>query len=87
LKTENEGRWPKEMETEDPWNVPSEWYLYRCRSCDSTSWTEDIVFDAFPHHKPDGGPALGCTECNALCYWDSSIPTKFSIDDPSLPPR
>ena len=57
---------------------PSEWYLYRCLSCDNTEWVEDIVFDAFPPAAPGDGPALGCRNCNQLMRWDRDTPTEPS---------
>ena len=66
-----------------PWTAPSEWYRYRCRSCDYAEWVEDIVVDAFPS-EPDGTPALlGCRECGKLMAHDLSEPTIKSSTDPN----
>ena len=73
--------WAKEA----PWNEPSEWYLYRCRSCDCVTWTENIIFDGFPPAAPGDGPALVCLECNGETRWDRNIPTKHSWTEPPLP--
>ena len=70
---------------EDPWNEPSEWYLYRCQTCDYVEWIEDIVFDAFPPAGPRDGPILGCPECNGERRWDRDTPTKRSWQRPRLP--
>ena len=85
MANQNKTRGSEERKTEDPWIAPSEWYLYRCRSCDFVSWVEDIAFDAFPPHRPGGGPVLGCRECNGECFWDASVPTQFSYGEPPLP--
>jgi hypothetical protein len=47
---------PDHLSGENPWTEPSEWYSYRCRSCDHTGWVEDIGVDSFPPEKPGGFP-------------------------------
>ena len=61
---------------------PSEWYKYRCRSCDHTDWVEDIVVDAFPPAEPEGFPAIVCPECGGDFRCDTSEPTKHSRQHP-----
>ena len=66
-------------ETEEyPWMGHSDWYKYRCRSCNHTDWIEDIVVDAFPSVEPEGVPALICPECGG----DTSEPIKSSLQHP-----
>lgn len=70
-------------EIEDPWmSGPSDWYKYRCRSCDHTDWVEDIVVDAFPPVEPEGVPALICPECGGNFRWDNSKQIKSSRQHP-----
>lgn len=76
---------PNDSSLEDrPFGGPSEWYLYRCLSCDHTEWVEDIVFDAFPPAAPLDGPVLGCYECNDDMRWDRDTPTRLSEKDPNV---
>ena len=75
---------PPETGTDYPFTDPSEWYLYRCRSCDYTEWVEDIVFDAFPPAAPGDGPVLVCRECEKNMRWDRTTPTRYSFDDPTF---
>ena len=38
---------PNDPPDEDPWTGPSEWFRYRCRSCNHADWVEDIGALAF----------------------------------------
>ena len=62
--------------------VGSDWYKYRCHSCNHTDWIEDIVVDAFPPVEPEGVPALFCPECGGNFRWDTSEPIKTSHQHP-----
>ncbi len=72
---------PQETE-EYPWMGPSDWYKYRCRSCDYTDWVEDIVVDAFPPVEPGGLAAIVCPKCSGLFLYDPSVPVKSSFQHP-----
>ena len=66
----------------EDWNGPSEWFKYRCRSCDHSDWLEDIVVYSFPPEKPGGLPVLDCPECGGDFAWDDSVPSKLSSSQP-----
>ena len=66
-------------------NVPSEWFNYRCRSCDHTDWFEEIVVTAFPPTEPVGFPAIACPECGGDFLYDPSKPPKYSFEHPDCP--
>ena len=66
---------------------PSEWYKYRCRSCDHADWIEDIIVDAFPPIEPGGYPALTCPECGGQFLCDTSQPEIRSFTKPDCPSR
>ena len=63
---------------EAPWNEPSEYFKFQCRSCDYSGWVEDIMFYAFPPSKPGDGPKLTCPECEGDFIFDKSVPSKIS---------
>ncbi len=67
---------------EDPWMGPSEWFKYRCRSCDHADWVEDIGVDAFPPEEPGGFPVLMCPACGGDFACDTSMPPKLSKTTP-----
>ncbi len=73
----------KALLEEAPWNEPSEWYSFRCHSCDYREWVEDIVFFAFPHTEPGKGPILYCPECENDFIYDPSIPIKLAYERPT----
>ena len=73
---------PDPQETEDPWKRPSEWFKYRCRSCEHTDWVEEIVVDAFPPTEPAGFPAVVCPKCGGSFCHDASEPAKRSFEHP-----
>ncbi len=73
---------PNHLTGEDPWTEPSEWFSYRCRSCNHTGWVEDIGVDSFPPEKHGGVPILQCPECGGDWACDTSIPTKRSFSQP-----
>lgn len=73
--TEN---WYDEM----PFSGPSDWYKYRCRSCDHTDWVEEIIIDAFPPTQPEGTPELLCPECQGSFRWDTSTEIIISYNHP-----
>ena len=65
-----------------PFNDPSTWYQYRCRTCNFTSWVEDIIIDSFPPEKPGGYPVLTCPECQKDWAYDESVAPKKSWRQP-----
>ena len=67
---------PMKLPPDEPFTGPSDWYSYRCRSCDHTDWIEEIVIDAFPPVEPEGVPALFCPECGGNFRCDTSKPIK-----------
>lgn len=67
-----------------PFSAPSQWYKYRCLSCDHADWVEEIVVDAFPPEKPKGFPVLYCPECNGDFKRDESILPVSSYSNPDL---
>ena len=71
---------------ERPWDGPSHWYSYRCRSCNATDWVEDIGVDAFPPTGPGGCPTLECPTCGGDFVYDTTIPVKESYSRPGTPP-
>jgi len=73
---------PLEPQPDEPFTGPSDWYKYRCRSCNHTDWVEDIVVDAFPPDAPGGCPPLVCPECGESFSYDSSEPIKRSLQHP-----
>ena len=52
----------------------SEWFKYRCRSCDHSEWVEDIVVYAFPPEKPGGTAVVMCPECGQDFAADPKTP-------------
>jgi hypothetical protein len=70
------------MLAEMPWQTPSQWYNYRCRSCEHRDWVEEIVVDAFPPTEPGGCPALICPECGEMFLYDLSVPVRTSYWKP-----
>jgi hypothetical protein len=68
---------------DEPWMGQSEWFKYRCRSCDHSDWVEDIVAHSFPPEKPGGLPILYCPECGGDFAWDDSVNSKLSLSKPS----
>jgi len=73
---------PLELQPDESFTGPSDWYRYRCRSCDHTDWVEDIVVDAFPPVEPEGFPAIVCPECGGSFRCDTSEPVKSSRQHP-----
>ena len=73
---------PLELQTDEPFTGPSDWYRYRCRSCSHTDWVEDIVVDAFPPVEPEGFPAIVCPECRGNFRCDTSEEVKRSLQHP-----
>jgi len=73
---------PLEPPADEPFTGPSDWYKYRCRSCDYTDWVEDIVVDSFPPAEPEGFPAIVCPECGGSFRYDASEPVKRSRQHP-----
>jgi len=65
-----------------PFSGPSQWYSYRCLSCDHTDWVEDIIVDAFPPERPGGFPVVYCPECNGDFKCDESTPSISSLEKP-----
>ena len=57
-----------------PFNGPSQWYNYRCLSCDYSAWVEDIIVDAFPPGKNSSFPIILCPECGNDFVCDTSVP-------------
>lgn len=53
--------WLQEMLAKIPWQPPSHWYNYSCRSCDHRDWIEDIIVDGFPPTELGG-----CQPCAHL---------------------
>ena len=79
---------PNELDpTDGPWTGPSEWYRYRCRSCNHRDWVEEIVVDAFPPDGPGDCPILECPNCGGNFCCDPEIPTKHSLSHPDAPTR
>ena len=73
---------PLEPGPDEPFTGPSDWYKYRCRSCNHTDWVEDIVVDAFPPDEPGGFPPIVCPECGGSFRCDTSEPVKRSRQHP-----
>ena len=67
-----------------PFNVPSQWYKYRCLSCDHSLWVEDIIVDAFPPERPGGFPVILCHKCNGRFKCDESVHAISSFSDPNV---
>ena len=65
-----------------PWTGPSEWFKYRCRSCNYIEWVEDIVVNAFPPEKPGGFPVIVCPSCGKSFRHDPSEPPKLQNERP-----
>ena len=73
---------PLDSQADEPFTGPSDWYKYRCRSCNHTDWVEDIVVDAFPPVEPEGFPAIVCPKCSGPFRYDPSVPVKRSLQHP-----
>ena len=56
-----------------PFQAPTTWYKYRCRSCEYTDWIEDIIVDAFPPTEPGGCPELMCPNCEGQFLADPFV--------------
>ena len=73
----------KEQEGIDiPFQGPTTWCNYRCRSCDHADWIEDIIVDAFPPTEPGGCPELICPKCEGQFLRDPSVPEITSSTKP-----
>lgn len=68
-----------------PWTGPSEWYRYRCRSCNHTDWVEEIIVDAFPPNGPGNCPIVQCPKCGGSFCCDPNVPTKHCFGHPDKP--
>ena len=64
---------PQRRQAEIPFQGPTTWYSYRCRSCDHADWIEDIIIDAFPPIESGGCPELICPECHGQYLADPKI--------------
>ena len=73
---------PTDPPNEDPWTGPSQWFNYRCRSCNHIDWVEDIGALAFPPEYPGGCAVLQCPQCGGDWAWNDAIPPILSQGPP-----